>query len=71
MASRKDPDEVTTMQGHEKGVKAFTPSDLRRAALSVCTYANDAVEAHELLDMLGLTEPMKEQKACLPSIRTT
>ena len=37
----------------------LTRSDLRRAALSVCSYAADADEARYLLEALGLLDDLR------------
>ena len=37
----------------------LTPTDLRRAALAACHYADDAAEARELLDALGLLDELR------------
>ena len=39
----------------------LTPTDLRRAALSVCAYATDAEDAAGLLDALGLLDDQRGQ----------
>jgi hypothetical protein len=39
----------------------LTADDLRRAALTVCRYAEDADEARRLLDALGLLDALTEQ----------
>ena len=39
----------------------LTPTDLRRAALSVCAYATDAEDAAGLLDALGLLDDLRGQ----------
>ena len=37
----------------------LTGSDLRRAALTVCTYATDVDDARELLEALGLVADLR------------
>ena len=37
----------------------LTGEDLRRAALTVCTYATDADDARELLEALGLVADLR------------
>jgi len=37
----------------------LTPADLRRAALSVCSYASDTDDARELLAALGLLDELR------------
>ena len=37
----------------------LTPTDLRRAALSVCSYATDAEDARALLETLGLLDDLR------------
>jgi len=39
----------------------LTPTDLRRAALSVCSYATDAQDARTLLDALGLLDELRPE----------
>jgi hypothetical protein len=36
----------------------LTPADLRRAAIAVCSYANDVEDARELLTALGLVDEL-------------
>jgi hypothetical protein len=38
----------------------LTPTDLRRAALSVCSYAQDTEDARELLAALGLLDDLRQ-----------
>lgn len=38
----------------------LTRDDLRRAALSVCSYAADADEARDLLESLGLLQDLRD-----------
>ena len=39
----------------------LTPADLRRAALTVCSYATDAEEARTMLAALGLLEVLQDE----------
>jgi hypothetical protein len=39
----------------------LTREDLRRAALTVCSYATDTDDARLLLDALGLLDDLREQ----------
>ena len=39
----------------------LTSADLRRAALTVCSYAESVDDARELLEALGLTEDLRGQ----------
>ncbi len=39
----------------------LTPVDLRRAALSVCSYALDTEDARELLAALGLLDELRDR----------
>lgn len=39
----------------------LTPTDLRRAALSVCSYALDSEDAWELLSALGLLDDLRDR----------
>ena len=41
----------------------LTPTDLRRAALSVCSYSTDAEDARELLEALGLLDDLRGQQS--------
>ena len=41
----------------------LTRTDLRRAALSVCSYATDAAEAPELLEALGLLDDLRHEQS--------
>ena len=38
----------------------LTPTDLRRAALSVCAYATDAEDDRGLLEALGLLDDLRD-----------
>ncbi len=37
----------------------FTPADLRRAALTVCSYSDSAADARDLLEALGLLDELR------------
>lgn len=39
----------------------LTPADLRRAALTVCRYADDADEARTMLEALGLLDVLRDE----------
>lgn len=39
----------------------LTPADLRRAALTVASYATDAAEAREMLEALGLLDQIRDE----------
>lgn len=39
----------------------LTPADLRRAALTVCSYATDVDDARRLLEALGLTADLRSE----------
>lgn len=49
----------TTYANTPDPATGLTPADLRRAALSVCAYVEDAAEARELLDALGLLDELR------------
>lgn len=38
----------------------LTKDDLRRAALTVCSYATDPADARDLLEALGLVEDLRQ-----------
>ena len=40
----------------------LTADDLRRAALTVCAYATDTDDARRLLDALGLTDDLRQER---------
>lgn len=40
----------------------LTPADRRRAALTACTYAVDAAEAHDFLEALGLLADLRDRR---------
>ena len=40
----------------------LTSEDLRRAALTVCSYATDTDDARTLLEALGLVDDLRQQR---------
>ena len=51
-------DPTTSLQDPATGL---TAGDLRRAALTVCSYATDVDDARALLEALGLSESLRDQ----------
>lgn len=52
----QDLDRSTSLADPATGL---TPTDLRRAALSVCSYATDTDDARMLLEALGLLDDLR------------
>ena len=53
------PDDALAAEQITDPATGMTRADLRRAALTVCSYAQDPDEARDLLDALGLLDDLK------------